>query len=202
MWRSVRSEVAFVDVERRADPRLVNIVETLAIAAGLPMPRVGMIESPARNAFACGLTTSSAIVVVTRGLVEALDDDELAAVIAHEIAHIANGDIRLMAAANVLMENLLLLQRKNVLRLAGWKQVVVAVLMPPILILFLAAGFVTRIAMTLARASRLLISSSREFIADAEAVRLTHNPASPDLGAPQGSRGGARFPASPLMRTP
>src|SRR4051812_14028764 len=84
---SVRANVAFAYVDRRADPRLVNIVETLAISAGLPAPKVGVIESPARNAFACGLSPASAVVVVTRGLLEALDDDELAAVLAHEVAH-------------------------------------------------------------------------------------------------------------------
>jgi Zn-dependent protease with chaperone function len=174
---TVRASVDYVEIERRRDPRLVNIVESLAIAAGLPAPKAGLIESPARNAFACGLSPSSAVVVVTRGLLETLDDDELKAVVAHEIAHIRHGDIRLMAAANVLMENLLLVQRKNLLRLAGWKQVVIVVLMPPILVLFLLAGLVTNVALTLARISRLLISSSREFVADAEAVRLTHNPA-------------------------
>ncbi|CAA9309184.1 MAG: Heat shock protein HtpX / FIG017973: domain of unknown function [uncultured Microvirga sp.] len=174
---SVRATVDFGYVERRTDPRLVNIVETLAIAAGLPPPKVGLIESPARNAFACGLSPASAVVVVTRGLVDALDDDELSAVIAHEIAHIKNGDIRLMAAANVLMENLALVERKSLMRGVGWKTALLVVVMPALLLLFGAAGFFKRVAFTIARASRLLISSSREFVADAEAVRLTHNPA-------------------------
>jgi Zn-dependent protease with chaperone function len=174
---SVQATVAVAYIDRRTDPRLVNVVETLALAAGLPAPKVGLIETPARNAFACGLSPSSAVVVVTRGLLEALDDDELAAVVAHEIAHIKNGDIRLMAAANVLMENLQWVQRKSLLRGVGWKTAIVVVFMPALLLLFAAAGFVTRIGFTIARASRLLISSSREFVADAEAVRLTHNPA-------------------------
>ena len=174
---SVRATVAFTDVDRRTDPRLVNIVETAAIAAGLPLPKVGRIETSALNAFACGLSASTAVVVVTRGLEEALDDDELAAVVAHEIAHIKNGDIRLMAAANVLMEILVLVQRRNVLGGVGWKKALVLVFMPALLLVFGAAGVATRVAFTIARVSRLLISSSREFIADAEAVRLTHNPA-------------------------
>ena len=174
---SVRATVAFTDVDRRTDPRLVNIVETAAIAAGLPLPKVGRIETSALNAFACGLSASTAVVVVTRGLEEALDDDELAAVVAHEIAHIKNGDIRLMAAANVLMEILVLVQRRNVLGGVGWKKALVLVFMPALLLVFGAAGVATRVAFTIARVSRLLISSSREFVADAEAVRLTHNPA-------------------------
>ena len=174
---SVRATVAFTDVDRRTDPRLVNIIETAAIAAGLPLPKVGRIETSALNAFACGLSASTAVVVVTRGFEEALDDDELAAVVAHEIAHIKNGDIRLMAAANVLMEILVLVQRRNVLGGVGWKKALVLVFMPALLLVFGAAGVATRVAFTIARVSRLLISSSREFVADAEAVRLTHNPA-------------------------
>ena len=174
---SVRTTVAFRYVDRWAEQRLFDAVQTQAIAAGLPPPKVGIIESSARNAFACGLSARSAVVVATRGLVEALDDDELAAVVAHEIVHIRNGDIRLMAAANVLMDNLEWLRRQNPLRIEGWKQIVLCVLVPPFLFLCLAAALVIGLAFTLARVSRLLISSSREFVADAEAVRMTHNPA-------------------------
>ncbi|GAA0586324.1 hypothetical protein GCM10009416_25910 [Craurococcus roseus] len=174
---SVRTTVAFRYVDRWTERRLVDAVETQAIAAGLPLPKVGLIDSPARNAFACGLGARSAVVVATRGLVEALDDDELAAVVAHEIAHIRNGDIRLMAAANVLMDNLECLRRQGPLRIVDWKQVVLCVLVPPFLFLCFAAGLANGAAFALARVSRLLISSSREFVADAEAVRMTHNPA-------------------------
>jgi Zn-dependent protease with chaperone function len=174
---SVRASVDFADVTRRDEPRLVRIVETQALAAGLPIPKVGLIESPALNAFACGLGPSSAVVVATRGLVEALDDDELAAVVAHEIAHIRNGDIRLVAAANVLVDCVALVQRYNLLRIEGWKTVLLAVVITPFLYLVLMAGFVTWVGLTIARVSRLLISTSREYVADAEAVRMTHNPA-------------------------
>ncbi|MDQ3557958.1 MAG: M48 family metalloprotease [Pseudomonadota bacterium] len=154
----------------------MNIVETQAIAAGLPLPKVGLIDTPALNAFACGISRASAVVVLTRGLVEALDDDELAAVVAHEIAHIRNGDIRLIAAANVMLGNLLLLQTQNPLRIVNWRQILLIVLLPPFLVLFLGAGLLSKLAFVLARVSRLVISSSREFVADAEAVRMTHNP--------------------------
>jgi Zn-dependent protease with chaperone function len=173
---SVRATIAFADVDRRTNLRLVNIVETAAIAAGLPLPKVGILETPARNAFACGISASSAVVVVTRGLLDTLDDDELAAVVAHEIAHIRNGDIRLMAAANVFMDILLGLQRRNFLRISNWRRAIVAVIFPPYLILAFLAGLVTRAGLTVARVSRLLISSSREFVADADAVRLTQKP--------------------------
>lgn len=174
---TVRAEVDFVEVDRRTCPRLVGIVERQAITAGLPTPRVGVIETNARNAFACGISRHSAIVVATRGLVEALDDDELSAVVAHELAHIRNGDIRLVAASNVLLDDLNWLERWNLLRLRGNKKILlVVVVLPFLLIPALLAGLVSGTALTIARVSRLLISSSREFVADAEAVRMTHNP--------------------------
>jgi Zn-dependent protease with chaperone function len=174
---TVRADVDFDYVDRHSHPRLCNIVETLAIGAGLPFPRVGLIDSDARNAFACGISESSAVVVATRGLVDSLDDDELTAVMAHEIAHIRNGDIRLMAAANVMLRDLLFLQQNSVLRIVDYRQVILFVILPPFLLLFLVGGFLSGLALLLARVSRLLISSSRELIADAEAVRMTHNPA-------------------------
>ena len=173
---TVRSNVQFAYVDRRSDPWLVNIVETTAIAAGLPAPKVGMIESAACNAFACGLDPASAVVVITRGLRDALDEREMTAVIAHEIAHIRHGDIRLMAAANVLLDMLLWLQTANVMRVSNWRRAVLAVLMPPYLVLAVLVSLVSNLAILVARISRLLIASSREFVADAEAVRLTKDP--------------------------
>jgi Zn-dependent protease with chaperone function len=175
--RLVRVNVAFDYAYRWSHPRLCNIVETLAIGAGLPSPKVGIIDTPALNAFACGISQSSAVVVVTSGLIDALDDDELSAVIAHEIAHIRNGDIQLMAAANVMLRSLLYLHQHSMLRIVDFRQVVLIVVLPPFLVLFLVGAFVSGFALLLARVSRLMISSSRELIADAEAVRMTHNPA-------------------------
>jgi Zn-dependent protease with chaperone function len=86
-------------VERREEPRLYNAVETLAIAAGLPMPRIEIIEQSGLNAYATGLSPRFTTIAVTRGLLKALDDRELEAVLAHEIAHIKNRDTRVMAIA-------------------------------------------------------------------------------------------------------
>lgn len=171
----VQQTAGFCRVERADQARLVNIVETLAIAAGLPPPKVGLMDNDARNAFACGLTPASAVIVVTRGLLDALDDDELSAVVAHEIAHILHGDIRLMAAANILVRNLTMLTRNNPLRWRGGRQMML-LLIPPILLLIVVSAVLSAVAIALGRATRLVIASSREFIADAEAVRLTHNP--------------------------
>ncbi len=175
--RNVRNSVHFRLISVQEEPRLYKIIEMQAIAAGISMPGVGIIENDARNAFACGMSEKSAVVVVTRGLLWALDDEELEAVVAHEITHIVNGDIRLMAVANVMLSTLFLLKKNNPIRIEDGKQIFLIIVMPPMLILFLLSGIVTSVAMTIGKLSRLLIASSREFIADAEAVRMTKNPA-------------------------
>jgi len=171
----VREQLGFRYLTDGEDRRLNTIVETLAITAGIETPKVGVIETPARNAFACGMDSKSAVVVVTRGLLNALTKDELEAVIAHEITHIVNGDIRLIAAANVMLDGLEWLAKKNPFKQPPWW----AWLLIPFwsfLFLFKLLGNVNKFALDLGKVSRLLIASSREYIADAEAVRLTHKP--------------------------
>ncbi len=88
-------------VSRETDRRLWDLMETLCIARGETMPRLAIIDSPARNAFAAGLDRKKGSITVTRGLVEALPDRELSAVLAHELTHIRNGDARLAVIAAV-----------------------------------------------------------------------------------------------------
>src|SRR5436190_13139264 len=179
--RTVRRRTDFRFVEDQDEPRLCRIVEPLTIAAGLPTPYVGVIDSPALNAFACGIRQKDAVLVFTRGLIDALDDDELAAVAAHEIVHIANGDIRLIAATNVCLDTLRLLQtRRSTKRVNRIREAVslpiLALVLPVMVVLLLVTMFLRRLAVDGSHLARLLIASAREFIADAEAVRLTQNP--------------------------
>src|ERR1700730_1217280 len=180
--RTIRRRTDFRFVDDQDEPRLCRIVEPLAIAAGLPTPYVGVIDSPALNAFACGIRQKDAVLVFTRGLIDGLDDDELAAVAAHEIVHVVNGDIRLIAATNVCLDTLKLLQprpsrerRKRVH--AACPLPFLAFLLPIVVVLVLVISFLRRLAVDGSHLTRLLIASAREFIADAEAVRLTQNPA-------------------------
>src|SRR5882757_1485291 len=180
--RTVRRRTDFRFVDDQDEPRLCRIVEPLTIAAGLPTPYVGVIDSPALNAFACGIRQTDAVLVFTRGLIDALDDDELAAVAAHEIVHIVNGDIRLIAATNVCLDTLKLLQpRPSTQRMkrihAACSLPVLAFVLPMMVVLFLVMMFLRRLAVDGSHLARLLIASAREFIADAEAARLTQNPA-------------------------
>jgi Zn-dependent protease with chaperone function len=173
---SVKRAVGFHFVDSRDEPRLCAAIEPLIIMLGLPIPFVGVLESNARNAFACGVGRKKAVVVVTRGLLDSLDDEELSCVLAHELSHIKNGDIRLMAAANIFMDRLKLLHSNNALRFTPI-HVVLAVAVPAVLPLTLIGGFVGHLVLRAGQASRLMISSSREYIADAQAVQLTKNPA-------------------------
>ena len=82
------------EIEKADAPQLFNVVEEMAISAGVPMPRVYVMNEAAPNAFATGSSPESAAVAVTTGLLDKLDRDELQGVIAHEIGHIRNFDIR------------------------------------------------------------------------------------------------------------
>ncbi|MBQ6394392.1 zinc metalloprotease HtpX [Candidatus Saccharibacteria bacterium] len=82
------------EIEKKDNRRLYNIVENLSLTAGLPMPKVYIIDDPAPNAFATGRDPAHAIVAATTGLLDIMDDKELTAVMAHELSHIKNYDIR------------------------------------------------------------------------------------------------------------
>ena len=86
-------------VSRSEAPKLYNTLENLCVSRGLPMPALQIIDSPALNAYASGLREGQYVVAVTRGLVQTLSDDELEAVLAHELTHIRNRDTQLMVIA-------------------------------------------------------------------------------------------------------
>jgi heat shock protein HtpX len=166
------------EVTRKDEPRLWNLLENLCISRGLPMPRLGIIDTEARNAFASGLFPQQYAVTVTRGLLDTLDDAELEAVLAHELTHIRNRDVRLMVIAGVvvgiisLVGELLMRGRWFVWRGGGRsrgnKGSAGALVLIAIAIMALVYG--------LAFVLRLAVSRNREFLADAGAAELTRNP--------------------------
>ena len=87
------------EIEKRDNPRLYRVVENLAIASGMPMPKVYIIDDPAPNAFATGRDPNHAVVGATSGLLDIMDDRELDAVMAHEMSHVQNYDIRVSMIA-------------------------------------------------------------------------------------------------------
>ncbi len=90
-------------LERKTNMRVYNLVENLCMSVGMTMPKVQIIESPALNAYASGLRKKDYTVTLTRGIIDTLDDDELEGVIAHELMHIRNKDVRLLVVSIIFV---------------------------------------------------------------------------------------------------
>jgi heat shock protein HtpX len=90
------------DVTRQEQPRLYNLLENLCISRGIPMPKLKLVQSEALNAFATGLNQRQYAVSVTTGLLDALNDQEIEAVLGHELTHIRNGDVQMMVIAVII----------------------------------------------------------------------------------------------------
>ena len=159
-------------------PQLWNVVEELSIAGGIPMPRVYLIEDTAMNAFATGRDPTRSSVAITRGLLEKCTRDELQGVMAHEMSHVRNYDIRFATLMAVMVGAIVLLcdvMRRSFLWGGGRRrssgkgsggQAIVA----------LVAVVLSIVAPILATIIQLAVSRQREYLADASAVELTRNP--------------------------
>ena len=157
-------------------PELYNIVENLSITAGLPMPRIYLINEKAPNAFATGRNPEHAVVAVTSGLVERLDRSELEGVLAHELAHIGNRDI-LLSTVVVVLVGFVALLGDFFLRSLFWgglgrdrNRGNSGIYL---MIIGLALAILAPIATTLIH---LAISRKREFLADSSGALLTRYP--------------------------
>ncbi|MEN8150004.1 MAG: M48 family metallopeptidase, partial [Planctomycetota bacterium] len=160
-------------------PQLWNVVEEMAIASGLPMPQVYLIDDPALNAFATGRKPETASVAITTGLLERLDRDELQGVMAHEMSHVGNRDILFATLMAVLVGSIVMIsdillrslfwgggRRRRSSDGDGKAQLVLVVV--GIALAILAPIF--------AKILQLAVSRQREYLADATAARLTRNP--------------------------
>lgn len=166
-------------IQKSDAPQFFNVVEEMAIAAGIPMPQVYLIDSDSPNAFATGTDPAHAAVAITTGLLEKLNREELQGVMAHEVAHIRNFDIRytmlmaILGGAVVLLSDLFLRttlltggSRRRNNREGGGAQAILMLI--GILLAILAPLFAMLI--------RLALSRQREYLADASAVEFTRNP--------------------------
>lgn len=164
-------------IEKKDNPELWNIVENLTITTGLPMPKVYIINDTAPNAFATGRNPQTASITVTRGILEKLQKNEIEGVIAHELSHIKNFDIRLLTLTVILVGFIALLS-DLFLRFTFWgrggnreegggqAQII-----------FLVLGIILAIlAPLIATLIKLAISRKREFLADADGTLITRYP--------------------------
>lgn len=169
------------EVNQQSAPQLMNVVQELALAANLPMPRVYIIEDTAPNAFATGRDPKHASVAITTGLLQKLDREELQGVIGHELSHVRNYDIRFALLVAVLVGSIALMA-DFFLRFTFWGgrgrgggsrdkgggglQAIVFVIA---IVLAILAPFIARLV-------QLAVSRQREYLADASSVELTRNP--------------------------
>ncbi|WP_129640955.1 M48 family metallopeptidase [Peristeroidobacter agariperforans] len=157
--------------------RLLNVVEEMAIASGVPMPEVYLLEQETGiNAFAAGHNPANAAIGVTRGTLTTLNRAELQGVIAHEFSHILNGDMRLNIRLMGLLFGLLVIALigRTVLRLSsGGRDSKKAM---PVLLVALAVMVVGYIGLFFGRLIQAAVSRSRESLADASAVQFTRDP--------------------------
>lgn len=170
------------EISKQDDPQLWNVVEELTIAAGVPMPKLYVIDDTALNAFATGRDPKHAAVAITIGLRQRLNRDELQGVLAHELSHVRNLDIRFSMLLAVLVGLLVLMcdvfrrylfwgggrSRRRSSREGGGGAATA--------IIMVVAIVLSIIAPILARLIQLAASRQREYLADASAVEMTRNP--------------------------
>ena len=161
------------EISKKDNPRLYNIVENLSITTGLPMPKVYIIEDSAPNAFATGRDPKHAIVAATTGLLDIMNDKELTAVMAHEMSHVKNYDIRvsmivfgLVCVVGLISDIAFRMmfygnrRRDNEGSPVGYLLIIIAAILSPII----------------AALAQMAVSREREYLADASAVNITRYP--------------------------
>lgn len=172
------------------EQRLLNIVEEMAIASGIPAPPVYILEESSINAFAAGRSMNDAVIGVTRGAIEAFTRDEMQGVVAHEFAHIVNEDVRLNLRLIVIIAGLLAISMVGKHVLFGVGRVSLFGGMArggrsrndkggghiAILLVALALLVIGYIGVLCSRLIKAAISRQREFLADASATQFTRNP--------------------------
>lgn len=179
--RMMRAATGAQPITRAEMPRIYNMLENLCISRGIPMPAFEVIDSPALNAFATGIDDKSYKIVLTRGIIDRLADDELEAVIAHELSHILNRDVRLLIISVIFVGMISFLaemayrsmvygRRPNFYRSGQGNRRDGGGAVMLIALGILLIGYVFAIAI------RFALSRKREYLADAGAVELTKNP--------------------------
>jgi heat shock protein HtpX len=168
------------ELSRRQFPELFDVVEEMATAAGVPMPRVFLIDDPSPNAFATGRDPEHSSIAITSGLLRKVDREELQGVIGHEMSHVCNYDIRFSLLVGVLVGGISLLAQ-FFLRWTFWfggggrrddrdNGGLIGLIF---LLVGLVLSILTPIFTTLVQ---LAVSRQREYLADASSVELTRNP--------------------------
>lgn len=164
-------------LERTENKRIYNMVENLSMAQGMAMPKINVIDDPSLNAFASGINEKTYTVTLTTGIIEKLDDDELEGVIAHELSHIRNRDVRLLIVSIVFV---------GIFSMVAQIAVRMAVRAPRsrgnnkggagVVVVLLLAALLAFLGYLFSSMMRFAISRKREYLADAGAAEMTRKP--------------------------
>ncbi len=170
----IRKATGAVPLARKENKRIYNLVENLCIGCGMPMPRINLIEDDSLNAFASGINTSSFTISLSRGIIDKLNDEELEAVIAHELTHIRNRDVRLLIISIVFV-GIFAFLTETIMRTihfggSGGRDRKGSAGIILLAMLLAALGYL------LSSIFRFALSRNREYLADAGSAELTRNP--------------------------
>jgi heat shock protein HtpX len=168
----IQKATGSVPLERMENKRVYNLVENLCISCGMKMPIINLIEDDSLNAFASGINTSSFTISLSRGIIDKLNDEELEAVIAHEVTHIRNRDVRLLIVS-IIFVGIFSFVTEALFRAVrfgsggkGKKDGRIIL----IALLLAAIGYL------LSSIFRFALSKKREYMADAGSAEMTKNP--------------------------
>jgi heat shock protein HtpX len=173
----IQSATGARSLERKENKRVYNLVENLCMTKGLSMPKINLIEDDSLNAFASGINNRTYTVSLSRGIIDKLDDEELEAVIAHELTHIRNRDVRLLIVSIVFVGIFAMLTqlafrflRYAPLRSSNNKKG------NGTIVIILIALVVAAIGYFFSNLMRFAISRNREYMADAGSAEMTRRP--------------------------
>ena len=173
----IRSATGSRPLERMENKRVYNLVENLCMAQGVQMPKINLIEDDSLNAFASGINNNTYTISLSRGIIDKLDDEELEAVIAHELAHIRNRDVRLLIVSIVFVGIFAMLAQIAITSLRG------SVFVRSrdrngsgVIVIILIALVVAAIGYFFTSLMRFTISRNREYMADAASAEMTRRP--------------------------
>ena len=175
----IKSATGSHSLSRKENKRIYNLVENLCMASGMKMPKINVIEDNSLNAFASGINNRTYTVTLTRGIIDKLDDNELEGVIAHELSHIRNNDVRLLIISIVFVGIFSMVAQVSLksirympMRTGNSKGKNGGGIIVVVLLLAVVAG----IGYFFGTLLRFAISRKREFLADAGAAEMTKNP--------------------------
>jgi heat shock protein HtpX len=175
----IRSATGAHPLERKNNKRVYNLVENLCMSQGMQMPQINVIEDDSLNAFASGINNRTFTVSLSRGIIDKLDDDELEAVIAHELSHIRNRDVRLLIVSIVFVGIFAMLTEiafRVLLRTPRSSRSSNGKNGGGMIVIILISLVVAAIGYFFASLMRFAISRNREYLADAGSAEMTRKP--------------------------